>query len=202
MYFVAKYIFILFCFILCLIRNFPFLRIPQVRFLPCALFFTACADYFLIFTDSARTGVMLFCLVQLCYRLFLGGRWLPLLKGSFFASLLFIPFAYFSDATLISALFYIGCLCANIRLARNQKNFRLLLALTLMFFCDIHVGIANLPGYLELPPSVFSSLASHIFWLFYLPSQLLICTLPTAEFSVYFPSFCQKGRHTAPAPPR
>lgn len=174
MYFTAKYIFVLSCFILCLIRNLPLLHIPQMRLLPCALFFTACADYFLIFTDSIPTGVLLFCLVQLCYHLFLGGTWKPLLKASFFASLFLLPLAYLTDAILVPVFFYIGCLCANISLARNQKNFRLLLALTLMLFCDIHVGISNLPVYMEVPPSIWYSFSAHIFWFFYLPSQLLI----------------------------
>lgn len=188
LYSIAKYIFILFCFILCLIRNFPHLCIPQMRFLPCALFFTACADYFLIFTDSVWTGILLFCMVQLCYRLFLGGRWLPLLKGSLLVFPFLLPLASLSDSILIPTLFYLGCLCANLQLARKQKNFRLLLALTLMLFCDLHVGIANLPRYLALSPSVWCSFAAHIFWFFYLPSQLLISTLPTAKPFEYFPS--------------
>lgn len=201
MYFIAKYIFILFCFTLCLIQSFPHLHIPQTRFLPCALFLTACADYFLIFTDSFQTGVLLFCLVQLCYRLFLGGRWLPLIKGSLAASLLLLPLAYFSDTILIPAFLYIGFLSSNIRLARTQKNFQLLLALTLMLLCDLHVGFANLPFYLKLPSSAWYSFSAHVFWFFYLPSQFLISILPTAKPSGCFLSSCQKGRHTAPAPP-
>lgn len=175
LYFVVNYIFILSCFVLCLIRSFPLLHIPQMRFLPCALFFTACADYYLIFTASAFKGVLLFCLVQICYRLFLGAPWRPFFRNSLLSLAILLPLGYASDPLLIPSLFYIGCLCANIRLARNQKNFRFLLALTLMLFCDIHVGIANLPGYLELPSSFCYSFAAHVFWLFYLPSQLLIC---------------------------
>lgn len=178
MYFPACYIFIFFCFLLCMIRHFPFLHIPQMRLLPCALFFTVCADYFLIFTDSVHTGVLLFCLVQLCYRIFLGGTWKSLLKSSLFIFLFLLPLAYLSDVILVSAACYLVLLCTNIHLARIRKNFRLLLALTLMFLCDIHVGIANLPEYLALPPSVWYSFSARLFWFFYLPSQFLISSSP------------------------
>lgn len=179
MYFLIPYIFILSCFLLCLIRNYPLLRIPRVRFLPCALFLTACADYFLIFTDSFLTGVLLFCLVQLCYRLFLGGAWKPFLKCSLLALPFLILLGSFSEALLVPSLFYIGCLFGNIRLSRSRKNFRLLFAFTLMLLCDVHVGIANLPRYLVLQPSFFYLFASRIFWIFYLPSQLFICCCPS-----------------------
>ena len=57
---ILKYIFVISCFLLCLIRNFAFLYDTQVRLLLFALFFTVCADYFLIFTDKILTGILLF----------------------------------------------------------------------------------------------------------------------------------------------
>ena len=174
MYSIIKYSFILSCFLFCLLKNRPLQNYPQMRLLICALFFTACADYFLIFTNYFLTGILLFCLVQLCYRLFLGGNWNSLLKNSLFALLFLLPLAYFSEIILLPAAIYIGFLYANISLAKHQKNFSLLTAFTLMFLCDIHVGFANLPQYLNLLPAAWSSFSSNILWFFYLPSQFMI----------------------------
>lgn len=171
---ILKYIFVISCFLLCLIRNFAFLYDTQVSLLLFALFFTVCADYFLIFTDKILTGILLFVLVQLCYWFFLGGTWISLQKGLLLLTLFLLPLAYFSEILIFPAVLYLGCLCANIRLAQKHKKYSALSGLTLLFLCDVHLGLANLPLYISLPSSACYSFAARILWFFYLPSQLLL----------------------------
>ena len=171
---ILKYIFVISCFLLCLIRNFSSLYNTQARLLLCALFFTVCADYFLIFTDEILTGILLFILVQLCYWFFLGGTWISLRKRFLLLTLFLLPLVYFSEILILPAVLYFSCLCANIRLSQKHKKYSVLSGLTLLFLCDVHLGFANLPLYFSMPSSAWYSFAARILWFFYLPSQLLL----------------------------
>lgn len=166
-----KYLFILFCFCLCLARNYRFLYVPRTCFRILALFFTVCADYFLLFTDLYLTGVFLFCIVQYCYSIFLGNR-------SIFLTLPLLFVFVYTDSIVLMALLYILYLCMNIYGAYRTEMHWFMSALILMLLCDIHVGLANLPCYLPLHSNTllhtWCSLSAYIFWFFYLPSQLMI----------------------------
>lgn len=190
-----KYLFILFCFFLCLIRNYRFLYVPRTCFRILALFFTVCADYFLLFTDRYLTGVFLFCIVQYCYSVYLGSCYSftgsrNVFTGncSVFLPMSLLPVFVYADSIVLLSLLYILYLCMNIYHAYRTEKHWFMTALILMLLCDIHVGLANLPFYLTLPSNTllhtWCSLSAHILWVFYLPSQLMLASI--AEPCRYF----------------
>lgn len=121
MYSIIKYSFILSCFLFCLLKNRPLQNRPQMRFVICALFFTACADYFLIFTNYFLTGILLFCLVQLCYRLFLGGNWNSLLKNSLFALLFLLTGIFFRNHSAACCHLHRVSICQHLTCQTPEK---------------------------------------------------------------------------------
>ncbi|WP_343209329.1 lysoplasmalogenase family protein [Anaerolentibacter hominis] len=179
-----KYIGILLC-VFFLISN-----DSRIRSFPLALglLLTAIADWFLLFTEAALPGVLLFCLIQFCYQAELGGKrgitiMLPagLITGVTAAA---CAGRHGGSLLLGAAGFYAGIevfniVSAVIKAVPLQKKQQLYLpaGLILLFICDLFVGIYNLPRFL---PGTFSgtfhATAGNLIWVCYLPSQLLICS--------------------------
>ncbi len=156
------------------------------------LFFTVCADYFLFFTRGYLPGILLFCMVQLCYRRYAGlapvrartaSKKISFLPAGFspisilFAAVILTDILFpETDAILIgaSSLLYLVLLLENIVLSCRRKDFLLLHALTLMLLCDLHLGIYHMPSYLPLPSFLHLDVTWKLVWFYYLPSQLLL----------------------------
>lgn len=157
-----------------------------------------CADYFLLFTEQFVAGILLFAVVQGCYRMrFLGmsGRERDCAKSVIRMYLLGLALALTvaficsiclglpADSDLLTtctAVFYACCLVQNvilgIRLSAQARGGRSLHVLTaailLLLLCDIHVGICNLDGVALF--SGYLNAAGVLMWVFYLPSQLCV----------------------------
>ena len=159
-----------------------------------ALFFTLAADYFLCFADYFTPGVFLFCLVQLCYNYYLHRTVNSFiasgLTGILLLSCLGILFKLPLDSTAFAAAFYFACLISNVFIAWRLIPDQFTFSITSLLFCDIHVGIYNLPLYLSVIPEplLFYSrrLALYGIWLFYIPGLfLLISQISHLTFSTY-----------------
>lgn len=155
------------------------------------LFFTVCADYFLFFTRGYLPGILLFCMVQLCYRRYAGlspvrartSEKISFLPAGFppigllFAAVILTDILFpKANAILIgaSSLLYLVLLLENMVLSCRRKDFLLLHALTLMLLCDLHLGIYHMPSYLPLPSFLQLDVTWRLIWFYYLPSQLLL----------------------------
>ena len=149
------------------------------------LLLTSVADYFLIFTDWYLPGILIFILVQLGYRRLLGAGVLPLLFllcPVFFFCRLFFPAA---DLLVVLAFCYGVCLLANLICSLRRRRYDYFGFFLLLLVCDLHVGLANLSAYYTLPQGMLSSyqqtVPPWIFWIFYLPSQLILAHMLLSE---------------------
>ncbi len=149
------------------------------------LLLTSIADYFLIFTDWYLPGIVVFILVQMGYRRLLGTGTLPLLFFIclvFFLCILFFPAA---DLLVILAFCYGICLMANLICSLRRRRFDYFGFFLLLLVCDLHVGLANLNSYYSLPQGILYSyqqaVPPWIFWIFYLPSQLILARMLLSE---------------------
>lgn len=170
------------------------------------LFFTVCADYFLFFTRGYLPGILLFCMVQLCYRRyavlspihaystvekisFLPSSFYP--TGILFAAVILTDILFPETDTILtgaSSLLYLALLLENAVLSCHRKDFLLLHALTLMLLCDLHLGIYHMPSYLPLPSFLHLDLTWKLIWLYYLPSQLLLACCADAKRRGFIPA--------------
>lgn len=156
----------------------------QSRNLPLtqALFFTVCADYFLVFSNRYLPGILFFLLVQHMYRRFLhapftfwfccGSAAMGLLL--LFSRLYSFPF----DSVGAFSAFYAGCLLANLAFSLKKGPGWFSLSLTLLLFCDFHVALGHLSDYLTSPfPDWLArwvSATPFLIWGFYLPAQVIL----------------------------
>lgn len=141
-----------------------------------ALTFTALADYFLLFSHAYRTGVFLFCFVQLIYLHCSGEKESPRLTALF-------PPLYFPSLYALSSAYLLLSLSNLLRILKHlirsprpaEKQQKLFAwGLLLLLLCDIEVGLSFLFSHM---PAVFGRagrFASCSIWLFYLPSLLCI----------------------------
>lgn len=154
-----------------------------------SLLFSICADYFFLFTPYELAGVLLFILVQDCHRRFLG---IPLgifLKnsGRLLLPLILSGFLLVQKGSLllVAALCYFCFLLYNLCYAWTHVSEGVpplfCICLTLLLLCDLHVGLMNLPRFLQglwLPLRFYCErIASGMIWLFYIPSQFTRCLL-------------------------
>lgn len=140
-----------------------------------ALFFTMCADYFLLFTECFSIGILCFILVQNVYQYLIDLKIKEIKKQMdyknffLFGFLQVILFLLFSKWFLyITAGEYACFLFRNMFVSwHHQKKTGIIIpiAITLLFICDCNVMLANVTDY-----EVFWKLI----WIFYVPSQFLL----------------------------
>lgn len=136
------------------------------------------ADYFLIFTDWYSMGLLIFILFQFGILRLQKGRPLSMFAAALTALIFVIILCPRTDEIFLLAVIYAACLLYNLAVCIRRRSFSLGLVLFLLLLCDLHVGLANLGAYLDLPGSFLPvyqrEVAPRIFWVFYLPSQFLL----------------------------
>lgn len=147
------------------------------KYVACALFATAAADYFLTLIGNHAAflpGVILFCCVQILYALYLGSTMkLLLLRIALFAVCLML----LSRAGMLTPVNAMGILDLNLLLintiiawtaasAKAPLLFRI--GITLFLCCDISVALAN------LTTGSVRDVSDFLIWIFYIPSQAAI----------------------------
>lgn len=170
-----------------------FERTPIWLLTQCALFFTVCADYFLVVKGAEQQflAMLFFSVTQLAYaaRLFVTDksktrRTLHLiLRTSIPLLVLAITLAVLrsnADGVALISMFYFANLALNVVFAFMQGKKGLLFSLGLALFlcCDVFVGLSLIEGWLPLTKGgILYALAHPGFnaaWLFYVPSQTLL----------------------------
>ncbi|WP_434311593.1 hypothetical protein [Hominifimenecus sp. rT4P-3] len=156
-----------------------------------ALFFTVCADYFLIFSNYYLPGILFFILVQNTYRRFLSAPfayWFcsgSAMMGILLLASRFFPIAF--DFVNAFSAFYGGCLLANLLYSAKKGPGWFTLSLTLLLLCDFHVALGHLFFYPSaLYPSwliTWTSLTPFLIWGFYLPAQILLAAHADAQLT-------------------
>ena len=147
-----------------------------------ALFFPLAADYFLCYAIYFTPGVLLFCMVQLCYSYYLKRTIYSFISSGLTGIILLlfsgILFQLPLDSTAFAAAFYITCLISNAYIAWRTTRDHFTYSITSLLLCDIHVGIYNLPAYipsLSYPLLFYSKhYALYVIWLFYIPGLFLL----------------------------
>lgn len=160
----------------------------QAILLALALLLSLWADYYLVITGQYLPGVALFCMVQVCYHLYLTTkpaqlrRWfVQALLPTFLCLCVLVYFQSFAWVPAL-ALFYFFLLLENVldyQKAHTQRPLTALWGMNLLFLCDIHVALSNLSTYIaldQLPLLKAWSLVGHgLLWVFYIPAQGLMC---------------------------
>lgn len=160
-----------------------------------ALFFTVLADLNLLILDNFILGIFLFIIVQMIYimrhsRKNTGFNYKYVYVFSLYI-LLFLIIKnlniFKNESILISAAIVYGLVLINSLIIAystfNNKFFSkrtckiISLAITLFFLCDINVGLFNISSYFHFTPKIvkFEYIISNLIWIFYLPSQILLC---------------------------
>jgi len=171
-----KFAFVAVCFMLALFSRVKCISVKDWGLLSCGLFFTLCADYFLVLHNRHLAGVAVFCFVHVAYivravgfekRMILplgaaAGVWAGALAAGSVVLL----------AGLYACLFGVN-LFVNIKNRRTGINYYLVVAGLILFaLCDVSVGLFNLSGYVGLPQ--YFSGAFMFIWIFYLPALVLL----------------------------
>lgn len=180
-----------------------------------AVFFVLFSDYCLLFTTAAVPGILLFCLVQCFYYIYLNGAgrlWRLWLASAAFASIstmgLWAGFGI-SHALVPLALFYLSMLVVNICHAwrnawrtREKRAFMFTAGMVLYCLCDLNVGFMNAGRILSGPElnvlpilgnPVFREISTFSMWFFYLPAQVLIAM--SAAWPLLAPAGQSPHRH-------
>ena len=150
------------------------------------------ADILFLKTSFEGLAVVLFIAVQYCHRSLLS------VSEKHFASfsltgicgtgflLTLASFLHIKSSLLLAAaFFYISLFVFNLIYAWivhvDSTPLLLRLCLAMLFICDIHVGLFNLPRFVTLSDSFLlfycTHIASRVLWLFYLPGQLILLYL-------------------------
>ena len=153
-----------------------------------ALFFTVCADAFLLFTGEFLPGLVFFCVVQTLYSVYTVSdekQLLILLIPLVLATGIICIFYDVADIFLFALLIYYAFAFA-LNTYRSWKNYKkhpsvtgLLFAIGLSLFvmCDLNVLFRNAYEMLNLQASLPKwtyFVAMFFTWVFYLPAQVLI----------------------------
>lgn len=183
-----------------------------------AVFFVLFSDYCLLFTSAAIPGILLFCLVQCFYYIYLNGAcrlwrlWSASAVLAMVSTLILWAGFGISHALVPLALFYLSMLVINIYHAwktawrtRESRAFMFAAGMVLYCLCDLNVGFMNAGRILSGPElkllpllgnAVFREISTFSMWFFYLPAQVLIA------MSAAWPLLVPGGHRTcAPAHP-
>ena len=158
--------------VLCFLRAFR----QRNRTICLAFAFTLCADFILLLLNrSYLAGVCFFIAVQGFYLLFLYRHDCRpfLLPRALLLALLYFLMFLMDQASVLNAVvvFYFSLLLGNLFSSLSGRFLRTMsLGFLLFACCDICVGLHNL-----LPPGRLYDVITYAMWLFYLPSQVLIC---------------------------
>lgn len=158
-------------------------------FFSLGLLFTLFADTFLLLLDNYyEVGLICFNLVQTYYFIGLKNQikkiFIPqaFLRIVIFISCLIIGITI-DDLVSLLSLSYISFLIFNILSLlffseKKKEEIFLLIGLILFLLCDISVGINNIAYSLDISyknKQIIDSITDVTMWLFYLPSQIIIC---------------------------
>lgn len=155
-----------------------------------SLLLSFAADILFLKTPFEAIAIVLFIAVQYCHRKLLS---IPVrhfiaagLGGTLFL-LITCSFLHIKSSLLLAAaFFYISLLLCNLFSAwvlhADTTPLLLRICLAMLFICDLHVGLFNLPRFADLSsfaPLLFycEQIADKLLWLFYLPSQLIMLYL-------------------------
>lgn len=168
-----------------------------------ALFFTACADVFLLFTGQFLWGLFFFCITQTLYSVYtvsakkqLRVLLIPIILSTAVICV-FSRNAYVNNGTgtllLVAFVIYYAFTFA-LNTCRSWKNHKarpskagLLFAIGLSLFvmCDLNVLFRNayeMFGWQSSLPEWTHSVAMFFTWVFYLPAQVLISICENLPF--------------------
>lgn len=187
---ILKYLSILLCFILSLSIGNDKISTHDRRFLQLGLFFTSIADLCLVILDRPTPGIILFCIVQMCYiirfnlsnnRYYLGNL-LMLLILLIILKLIVKSIGFNIRPIFIIALFYATCIftstfTAMISIKNYQfpNNLFIIAGMLLFVLCDTNVALYNVS--LEIYTynlKGITNICGSLIWFFYLPSQLFL----------------------------
>lgn len=159
------------------------------------------SDYFLLFTDSYFSGVVLFGAIQCLYFIYHSG--LKRLPPGLAAVSLIFPGLWLISSLLgfrgilpAAASIYLSLLLTNLifafRRALASKNTGLFIfsaGLVFYLLCDFNVGLMNAPDYFSAATPLWLSFlrvrqvhqgTAFAIWFFYLPAQVLIALSQTS----------------------
>jgi len=153
-------------------------------YLMAAMGFTLLADYFLVIAFNYRVGVFIFCFAHIAYILRVSDnkkkslQWIisPFVFGWLYYYLFGTWMSQLQTLAFIYAILFAVNLGTHIKRYRYINNRRLILTgLILFVLCDIHVLMFNLPHHLPMIPTAVSDWGRTWIWVFYAPSQILLC---------------------------
>ena len=162
------------------------------------LLFTLFADTFLLLIDNYyEIGLICFNITQTCYFLGLKDKINKVfisqafLRITIFISCLIIGVVKEDLVTFLS-LSYISFLILNILSLvffskKKKEEIFLLIGLILFLLCDISVGLNNICYSLDISyknKQLITSITDVTMWLFYLPSQVMICIYTNHLFKI------------------
>lgn len=192
---IIKFITIILTFTISLLLGEYALDGKSMLLLQLGLFITIFADVFLLLLNKNYIlGVGLFCIVQISYSIRYDFCKAKLTIKNFIVifSILFIIYLITEvDFLILIVLYYIMCLLTStirgVKLCVKKKYpspNRQIIALGMILFllCDINVGLYNIMKYMgstgkyiNISDGSFYNVISISIWLFYLPSQILLC---------------------------
>ena len=157
---------------LCFFAVLPTICTADGRLTALALGFTLSADWPLLVLDRHyAVGIMLFCVVQALYLIRLA-RW----RGSICYPLLavrmapLVPLMLHASLYTLTLFYFANLVCNTLEAAlfvpRSPRQRLFAIGMLLFICCDLCVGAFHL--------GLFTALARHGMWLFYLPAQTLI----------------------------
>ena len=165
-----------------------------------ALFFTALADVFLVFTSIYLVGVLLFCVVQVFYYEYLKGKEevFHYIAGNFMITsvltmgfvILILPYTGLGDfnlAVIFWCIYYMiellrnlvtALRCCNcVKTGEHKTHLIFTTALFMLLLCDIQVGLYNIIGssiFIKEELEFLYQFSQRGMWIVYVPAQLLI----------------------------
>lgn len=186
---IIKYIGIILCFILALIKTSKVNR-KDSRILQIGLFFTIFADLALVILEDYVIGVIIFTIIQLIYIFRYTGNSFKKVAKNLLVIFVIMFSSYFIISKLILdtisilipiGLFYAICLITSVTKGINiskddnylNPNKHIIgLAMVLFLLCDVNIAIAYVLRSENLLNS--SYIFSNLIWVFYFPSQILL----------------------------
>ena len=164
-----------------------------------ALFFTACADFFLSFIPNQKVLAMVFfCFVQLVYFIYLSKQfnasqkkmnlWVRVVLVIVSEVTLWLFFQNLFNLLAALVIFYFINLVCNMifALIHYKENPFFASGLVFFFLCDIFVGLNEMSLFFDVSSSAFFefifAIPFNIAWTFYIPSQALLA-IATAIYS-------------------